>query len=81
MTQNLIQRNVHEVSSLSPYFCVPDNLVYSVSLWWLDQIHTKLAQGVLRRVYNCTFVEVDEVNDTVRGEDGFGSTGTTINTK
>ena len=43
--------------------------------------HTKLAQGVLRRVYNCTFVEVDEVNDTVRGEGGFGSTGTTINTK
>ena len=35
----------------------------------------------LRRVYNCTFVEVDEVNDTVRGEGGFGSTGTTINTK
>nr|WP_294573081.1 dUTP diphosphatase [uncultured Romboutsia sp.] len=43
--------------------------------------HTKLAQGVLRRVYNCTFVEVDEVNDTVRGDGGFGSTGTTINTK
>ena len=43
--------------------------------------HTKLAQGVLRRVYNCTFVEVDDVNDTVRGEGGFGSTGTTINTK
>ena len=40
--------------------------------------HTKLAQGVLRRVYNCTFVEVDKVNDTVRGEGGFGSTGTSI---
>ena len=26
-------------------------------------------------------VEVNEVNDTVRGEGGFGSTGTTINTK
>ena len=43
--------------------------------------HTKLAQGVLRKVYNCTFVEVEEVNDTVRGEGGFGSTGTTINEK
>ena len=40
--------------------------------------HTKLAQGILRRVYNCTFVEVDKVNDTVRGEGGFGSTGTSI---
>ena len=30
--------------------------------------HTKLAQGVLRRVYNCTFVEVDEVNDTVEAK-------------
>jgi len=41
--------------------------------------HTKLAQGVLRKVYNCTFVEVNEVNDTVRGEGGFGSTGTNLN--
>ena len=37
--------------------------------------HTKLAQGILRKVYNCTFAEVEEVNDTVRGEGGFGSTG------
>lgn len=44
-----------------------------------DQItipkHTKLAQGVLRKVYHCEFVEVDEVNETTRGEGGFGSTG------
>ena len=39
--------------------------------------HTKIAQGVLRKVYHCTFNEVDEVNDTVRGEGGFGSTGVT----
>ena len=38
--------------------------------------HTKIAQGVLRRVYHCTFNEVNEVSDTVRGEGGFGSTGT-----
>ncbi|MEG1311592.1 MAG: dUTP diphosphatase [Romboutsia sp.] len=43
--------------------------------------HTKLAQGVLRKVYNCTFNEVKEVNDTVRGEGGFGSTGTTVEIK
>lgn len=43
--------------------------------------HTKLAQGVLRKVYSCTFKEVYEVNDTVRGEGGFGSTGTTFETK
>ena len=41
--------------------------------------HTKLAQGVLRKVYSCTFVEVDEVNSTVRGNSGFGSTGTNFN--
>lgn len=39
--------------------------------------HTKIAQGVLRRVYHCIFNEVNEVNETVRGEGGFGSTGTT----
>ncbi len=37
--------------------------------------HTKLAQGVLRKVYHCEFEEVKEVNETVRGEGGFGSTG------
>ncbi len=40
--------------------------------------HTKIAQGVLRKVYSCEFVEVEEVNDTVRGEGGFGSTGNTL---
>lgn len=40
--------------------------------------HTKIAQGVLRRVYSCEFIEVEEVNETVRGEGGFGSTGTTL---
>lgn len=39
--------------------------------------HTKIAQGVLRKVYHCTFNEVDKVNVTVRGEGGFGSTGVT----
>ena len=37
--------------------------------------HTKLAQGVLRKVYHCEFIEADKVNETVRGEGGFGSTG------
>ena len=37
--------------------------------------HTKLAQGVLRKVYTCEFVEVKEVNETKRGQGGFGSTG------
>jgi len=37
--------------------------------------HTKIAQGVLRKIYHCEFVEVEEVNETVRGEGGFGSTG------
>lgn len=37
--------------------------------------HTKLAQGVLRKVYHCEFNEVLEVNETERGQGGFGSTG------
>lgn len=38
---------------------------------------TKLAQGVLEKVYQCTFEEVDLVSETDRGEGGFGSTGVT----
>lgn len=38
--------------------------------------HTKIAQGVLRKVYHCTFEEVDKINtSTSRGEGGYGSTG------
>ena len=40
-------------------------------------VGTKLAQGVLERVYKCTFEEVEEVSETDRGEGGFGSTGVT----
>ena len=39
---------------------------------------TKLAQGVLERVYQCTFEEVEEVSETDRGANGYGSTGVTI---
>lgn len=39
---------------------------------------TKLAQGVLEKVYQCTFTEVEEVSETDRGNGGFGSTGVTI---
>ena len=41
--------------------------------------HTKIAQGVLRKVYNCTFTEVEEINEnTSRGANGYGSTGNTL---
>ena len=41
--------------------------------------HTKIAQGVLRRVYNCVFEEVEDVStNTDRGTNGYGSTGVTI---
>lgn len=39
---------------------------------------TKLAQGVLEKVYQCTFEEIEEVSETDRGNGGFGSTGVTI---
>lgn len=36
---------------------------------------TKLAQMVLEKVQQCTFIEVEEVTSTERGLGGFGSTG------
>ena len=38
--------------------------------------HTKLAQGVLEKVYQCEFIEVEEVKETDRGDKGYGSSGT-----
>ena len=37
--------------------------------------HTKLAQGVLEKVYQCEFEEVEELDETERGTGGYGSTG------
>ena len=37
--------------------------------------HTKLAQLVLEKYYQDDFIEVDELEETDRGEGGFGSTG------
>ena len=36
----------------------------------------RVAQGILHKVHQATFVEVDELDETERGEGGFGSTGT-----
>jgi dUTP pyrophosphatase len=36
---------------------------------------TKLAQLVLEKIYQCDFEEVDNLDETDRGEGGFGSTG------
>ena len=36
---------------------------------------TKLAQGVLEKVYQATFTLVEELSNTTRGQGGFGSTG------
>ena len=36
---------------------------------------TKLAQGVLEKVYQVSFTEVEELSDSARGTGGFGSTG------
>lgn len=38
--------------------------------------HERIAQIVFTPYYAATFNEVDELTDTVRGEGGFGSTGT-----
>ena len=36
----------------------------------------KIAQGVICPVYQASWEEIDELDDTERGSDGFGSTGT-----
>ncbi len=35
----------------------------------------KVAQLVIQRIEHCVLVEVDQLDDTARGEGGFGSTG------
>ncbi len=35
----------------------------------------RVAQAVIGPVYNCNIVEVDELDETVRGDGGFGHTG------
>jgi dUTP pyrophosphatase len=37
--------------------------------------HMKIAQMVVKPIYDINVVEVEELSDTVRGEGGFGSTG------
>jgi dUTP pyrophosphatase len=36
----------------------------------------RIAQLVIAPYYTANFIECDELSDTVRGEGGFGSTGT-----
>lgn len=54
---------------------IADSFCYNVS----DIVHIKkgdrIAQGVLCPVYQADFVVVDELDDTERGPNGFGSTG------
>lgn len=37
--------------------------------------HMKIAQMVIKPIYDINILEVEELNDTERGEGGFGSTG------
>ena len=37
--------------------------------------HDRIAQGVLCKVPQAEFVEVEELSETIRGQGGFGSTG------
>lgn len=39
----------------------------------------RIAQAVIQRLPAVTFAEVDELDETERGSDGYGSTGTNIN--
>lgn len=36
---------------------------------------TKLAQGVIEKIYQATFTEVEDLTESARGTEGFGSTG------
>ena len=37
--------------------------------------HDRIAQGVLKEVPQASFIEVDNLDETDRGDGGFGSTG------
>jgi dUTP pyrophosphatase len=41
----------------------------------------KIAQMVIQKVENATFEEVEDLDETARGADGFGSTGVSLNVK
>ena len=41
----------------------------------------RIAQMVIQPVTHATLVEVEELNDSARGEGGFGSTGTAVGTR
>lgn len=43
------------------------------------KIGDRIAQGVIAKLSTATFVEVEELSSTARGEGGFGSSGTNIN--
>ncbi|MHA1527342.1 MAG: hypothetical protein ACTSQD_09940 [Promethearchaeota archaeon] len=38
--------------------------------------HKRIAQFTIKKVIDFDIVEVDEIDETERGDDGFGSTGT-----
>lgn len=39
------------------------------------KVGDKVGQLILRKIYDCEFEVVEEINETERGEGGFGSTG------
>lgn len=39
------------------------------------EIGDRIAQGVVNKIYHASFVEVSELDSTLRGESGFGSSG------
>ena len=40
--------------------------------------HDRIAQLILERIYTPEVMEVEELEESVRGEGGFGSTGVSI---
>lgn len=54
--------------------CISTNEVYPLGTY-LIQKGDRIAQGVLNKVPQAGFIEINELNDTERGSDGFGSTG------
>jgi len=69
-------------SDFTPLKDIKGNFVYSKSMYdsdfggtYLIKKGDRIAQGVIAPVIKATFEEVDELSESERGENGFGSSG------
>lgn len=73
--------NIYNGNDLGVTFDINDNVVFDESHGYYPHCSyiirkgDRIAQGVIAPVVQATFEEVDQLEETERGENGFGSTG------